>query len=336
MRLVVLGAGGLGSLLGGKLALSGVDVTLIGRAAHVEAIQSGGLILQGPDGEVVVRDNLRAVTDARQAEGDFDYLILAVKSKDNQSALQGAVGLRDRVATAFSVQNSVIKEQVLADWLGSSRRVLGASTIEAGTLVAPGRITTHPTAPVASYFGEMDGVISSRAEAINTAFNVAGLPSRAVDCISQVIWEKLVQIANAAGFSVSTLAGNPQLTFAEGMVVPEGAAHYITLAKELLAVNRAMGYRAQGFYAPASKLKEIDQSDDLDAHIQSVRALGRQMVDGGIKARTSMHVDVLAGKKTEVDFILKPFVEKAAELQVPVPTVTACYRIIKSLDYYLR
>lgn len=336
MRVVVLGAGGLGSLLGGKLARTGVDVTLIARQAHADAINAKGLTMETAEGPVVVKDNLRAVTSAAETSGDFDYMIFGVKSKDNQAALEGAPRLKDHVETAFSIQNSVVKEGVLINWLGDKSRVLGASTIEAGTLMEPGKILTHPTSLVASYFGELDGTISPRAERINDAFNAADLPSKAVDCIQQVIWEKLVQIANAAGFSVSTLVGNPELSFPDGMIVREGAEHYIALAKELLAVNRAMGYRAQGFYAPASKLKEIDESDDIEAHINGVMELGKQMRERGVRARTSMHVDLLAGKKTEIDFILKPFVEKAAELNIAVPTVTACYRIIKVLDHYLK
>ena len=336
MRVVVLGAGGLGSLLGGQLARTGVDVTLIARPAHAEVINTTGLTINTKEGPLVIKDNLQAVTAADQASGDFDYMILAVKSKDNEAALAGAESLKGRVETVFSVQNSVVKESVLAEWIGDPKRVLGASTIEAGTLVEPGVVVTHATSAIASYFGELDGTISPRAQKISDAFNAADLPCEAVDCIQQVIWEKLVQIANAAGWSVSAMIGNAELTVADGMALREGAEHYIALARELLAINRAMGYRAQGFYAPVSKLKQLDESDDFEADVESIMALGQQMLDAGMSARTSMHVDVLAGKKTEIDYILKPFIEKAAEFNIEVPTIKACYRIIKVLDHYLK
>ncbi|MEH6639589.1 MAG: 2-dehydropantoate 2-reductase [Porticoccaceae bacterium] len=336
MRVVVLGAGGLGSLLGGQLARTGVDVTLIARPAHADAINTRGLTINTKAGPLLIKNNLQAVTEADQASGHFDYMILAVKSKDNETALAGAESLKDRVETVFSVQNSVVKEDVLGDWLGDKSRVLGASTIEAGTLVEPGVVVTHATSTVASYFGEMDGSVSPRAQKISDAFSAADLPCKAVDCIRQVIWEKLVQIANAAGWSVSALIGNSELTVADGMALRDGAEHYIALAKELLAVNRAMGYRAQGFYAPVSKLKQLDESDDFEADVLSIMALGKQMLDAGMNARTSMHVDVLAGKKTEIEYILKPFIEEAAEFNIEVPTVKACYRIIKVLDNYLK
>ena len=59
------------------------------------------------------------------------------------------------------------------------------------------------------------------------------------------------------------------------------------------------------------------------------------MKQQGYVGRTSMHDDVVRGKKTEVDYIVKPFVDKGRELGIPVPTVTAAYRIIKVLDHYL-
>jgi 2-dehydropantoate 2-reductase len=336
MRVVVLGAGGLGSLLGGRLAQTGVDVTLIARSAHAEAVNTKGLTIDTKNGPDLVKDNLCAVTTAEEAEGEFDYMIFGVKSKDNEAALAGASSLKDRVETVFSIQNSVIKEEVLINWLGDASRVLGCSTIEAGTLMAPGKITTFATSQVASYFGELDGTISPRTEKINDAFNAADLPSKAVDCITQVIWEKLVQIANAAGWSVSALIGNAELTVPDGMILREGAEHYIALADELLAINRAMGYRAQGFYAPVSRLKELDETDNFEDKVQMILDLGKMMLGAGLRARTSMHVDILAGKKTEIDYILKPFIEKGAALGVEVPTVKACYRIIKVLDHHLK
>jgi 2-dehydropantoate 2-reductase len=63
--------------------------------------------------------------------------------------------------------------------------------------------------------------------------------------------------------------------------------------------------------------------------------MGRRLQAQGMTGRTSMHEDVLRGRKTEVDFILKPFVEKAETLGMASPTVRAVYRISKTVDQYL-
>ena len=82
MNICILGAGGLGSVLGAWLADSGVDVTLVARPAHVDAIRARGLQLAGFRGDLAVSENLRAVTSPDEATGDFDYLVLLVKAKD--------------------------------------------------------------------------------------------------------------------------------------------------------------------------------------------------------------------------------------------------------------
>jgi 2-dehydropantoate 2-reductase len=96
-----------------------------------------------------------------------------------------------------------------------------------------------------------------------------------------------------------------------------------------------MGYTPQNFYAPVSKLKELDAVEDFDAAVEMMMELGRGMQAQGYRGTTSMHEDVRRGKKTEVDWIIKPLIDKGQELGVPVPTLTAAYRIIKTLDTYL-
>ncbi len=98
MRICFFGAGGLGSVLGGRLAATGVDVTLVARPAHAEAVAANGLTILANAGTAVVTDNLTAVAHAEDAVGDFDYLVLLVKAKDTEAALADAKALRDRTA----------------------------------------------------------------------------------------------------------------------------------------------------------------------------------------------------------------------------------------------
>lgn len=335
MRICILGAGGLGSVIGGLLAKAGTEVVLIARPAHVQAVNEHGLKMTGIRGEFIVKDNLSAAEDAQRVSGDFDYLILGVKSKDTDAVLTQNPSLKGRVAVACSVQNNIVKEGILSDHFGAAR-VIGASTIEGASLEAPGHVRNHMTVDTTAYFGEMDGTVSSRVQALTDLFNRAGLSTKAVPNIKQVLWEKLTQIGNASTWSVSTLAGNPQLGFPDGIVVREGAEHYVTVARELLSVYKALGYEPQNFYAPISRLKEINAIADFEAAVQMVLKMGHALKERGTVGRTSMHEDVLRGRKTEVDYIIKPFIDKAAELNLPLPTITACYRIIKVLDAYLK
>ena len=202
MHVVILGAGGLGCVIGACLAETGVDVSLIARPQHVDAIRRDGLQITGIRGDRSVA--MPAFADAREVEGPIDYLILLTKTRDTAVALDSAATLRERTAVALSLQNSVTKDDRLADWIGADR-VLGATTVEAGTMVGPGQVRHTATAPTSFYFGEIDGRESTRAQVLADAFTKAGMGAQAITDIRQAEWEKLLQISVVAGFSASTL-----------------------------------------------------------------------------------------------------------------------------------
>jgi len=333
MRIVVFGAGGLGSILGGYLALAGAEVTLVARPAHARAIRERGLLIRGLRGEFNVARNLIAVERAEEAEGEYDWFFLGVKAKDTERALEEARPLRERVKAALSLQNSVEKDQILSDYFGPQRTV-GFATIEGARLAEPGVVENTLTVPITNYIGELDGHVSPRVRALAELFNKAGLGTQVVSNIRQVEWEKLAQIALASGWAVSTLSGHPGLRFADGLVVREGAEHFVALAKEILEVFAVLGYEPENFFAPVSRLKELRQLPFSEA-VAFVQRMGEELRARGSRATTSMHEDVLRGRKTEVEFILGPFVREGMKRGLQIPTLLAAYRIIKTLDVYL-
>jgi 2-dehydropantoate 2-reductase len=333
MRICILGAGGLGSLVGGWLAESGVAVTLVARAAHVAAIRARGLEIRGIRGECNVRRPLEAVSAASEAHGEFDYLILAVKAKDTESALREAAPVFERTSAALSLQNTLCKEEALAAHFGA-QRVIGASTTEAGTLVGPGVVQHVGTAPTAFYFGEPGGESSARVTALVDAFNKAGFGARESADIRHVEWEKLLQITVLCAWSVSALGVMPGGSVAEALVVREAAEHYLAIARELLAVYRSKGYEPQDFFAPYSRFRELARESDEQA-VDALRAQGRRMLEAGVIGRPSLHVDLMRGRQTEVEYCLGPFLDQAKRAGIAVPTTLASYRIIRTLEQML-
>lgn len=333
MKYVILGAGGLGSVVGGYLAHTGQEVTLIGRQAHMDAIARDGLRITGPKGDFCIRENLTLTTHPNQVAGAHDYLIVCVKSKDMESTLADAQDLVRRVGTVLTLQNGIDKEPRLQAWAGPGK-VVGASTMEGATLVAPGTCINPFTGPATAYFGELDGTITPRVQELARAFTAARMSARAVDNIKQVTWEKLVQIGLASSWSVSNLAGG-DFYFIDGITVREGAESYMQIALELLSVYRALGYEPQDFYAPMTQFRDLEKGT-FDQGVALLMAWGNQLKAANMKSRTSMHVDFTRGRKLEVDEIIKPFIDKARELGIAIPTVVAAYRTIKLLDHYLK
>jgi 2-dehydropantoate 2-reductase len=332
VRICILGAGGLGCVLGGWLAESGVDVTLVARPVHVDAIRAQGLRIEGIRGDRTVTERLDAVTTPDDAQGEFECLVLLVKAKDTATALAQAAALRDRCAVALSLQNAVDKEQRLEAWIGHDR-VIGASTTEAGTILGPGVVRHTATAPTTAYFGELDGKPSARVRTLVDTFTAAGFASAETPEIQHVEWEKFLQIATIGAWSVSTMGGLGG-SMAEGLAMRPAAEHYVQIATELLAVYRAMGYEPQDYFAPFTRFRRF-AGMTFDEAVDDVMALGAQMRAAGVIGRPSLHDDLLRGRTTEVDVIVAPFLEEAVKRGCPVPTTLAAYRVIKVLEQWL-
>lgn len=333
MHVCVLGAGGLGSVIGAQLAESGVQVSLIARPAHVAAIRTKGLRVEGISGERTVRQNLHAYETIDDVPGHIDWLVLLVKTRDTASALDAASLHADRIAGAFSLQNSVTKDRTLAASLGAMR-VIGASTTEAGVLLAPGEVRHTATAPAAFYFGELPvagGGASDRVSVLVEAFSRAGMAAQATDCIEQVEWEKLLQISAVAGFCASTLGFMADASFGHALAVRSGAEHYVQLVTELLAVYRALGYEPQDFYAPFATFRRV-ATCTLDEAAADAMALGSTMVANGVGGRPSLHEDLLRHRPTELDDCIGEYLRAAERLGVPTPTVRGAHRVISTLE----
>lgn len=332
LHFCIHGAGGLGSLIGGFLARDGHRVTLIGRGAHVDAINKNGLNVDGVRAKFNVKE-ISAVTTPDQVEGDIDFYILLTKGKGTKQALADAACLVERTSAALSLQNGVNKEKYMVDCFGE-KKVIGGSIMEGANMRGPADILNHMSVPITAYFGELKGGQTDRTRAIAEALDHSGLGARSVDDIQHVLWEKVIQVGSASVWSASSLAAIPRLDFADGLGVRESAEHLVQISKEMLAIYKALGYTPQNFYAPVSRLKEID-ADNFEDAVDAYMVLGKRFLDGSRPLRTSMHDDIVAGRKMEVDEVLGPIVDAGRRLNVPMPTFLAAYRVLKTLNVYL-
>jgi 2-dehydropantoate 2-reductase len=298
----------------------------------MEAIRAGGLRISGIRGERVITERIHPVSRAGDVEGEFDYLILLVKAKDTDAALTEGESLLDRCAVALSLQNAVGKEDRLESWIGRDR-VIGASTTESALLVGPGIVHHTATAPTTAYFGEIDGRPSKRVSRLVDVFTAAGFVAAQSTEITHVEWEKFLQIAIVAAWSVSTMGGLGG-SMAEGLASRPAAEHYVQIASELMAVYRAMGYEPQDYFAPYSRFRRLC-SIGFEEAVDDIMELGANMRTAGVFARPSLHDDLLGGRETEAEVILAPFIDQAAMHNCAVPTVLAAYRIIKALEQWL-
>src|SRR5579884_2032177 len=313
MRMLVVGAGSLGTVVAAALAANGCQVVLYCRPGQVAPIRAEGLALSGVR-EVQAR--VEATADAREI-GPVDYLLLAVKTRDTAAAL-AAVRVVP-VAAAASLQNGLAKDEQLVACFGRER-VLGAATTR------PGRAVW--TLAGRSYFGELEGPPTPRVQALVAAFDAAGLPAEAVADARAVEWSKLCQIVPAAALSVLT-----RLEYYKVCKQPDLAALFVDLTHECAAVARADGVAIadyQGFNPYT--LVTLPRAEAIAALIARREAMEAQ---GLTAMRISMLQDILRGRPTEVEETLGYVVRTAAERGVPVPLTRFAYGVIRGVEAYV-
>jgi len=294
MRIVMLGAGGVGGYFGAKLARAGEDVTFVARGAHLAAIRDRGLRVRSvTDGEWVAR--CVAVDDPRGLP-PADVVFLTVKANDTEAVLERARPLIAPETAVVSLQNGVQSADTISRVLGPGHAVGGVAyvfaIIEAPAVIAHrllGRIT----------FGELDGTQSARCERLLATLTKAQIPVELSTDIRRVLWEKYLMICAQAG--MTALARVPT-----GVLRKHAAtwAMYRAIVAEVAAVGRAEGVAL----AP----------DVVDTVMKSAEGLAEG-------AFSSLHFDLVNGKPLELEALHGHLVRLGARHGVPTPMVSAVY-----------
>lgn len=326
MRICVLPADGQGATLAGVLALAGAETTLVAEPARAQAIAAGGLVVETPQARRIAR--IDAVD--RAPEQRFDLVVVSGRPSAMAATLALAAPALARAHAVCSIQNSVDFD-VLRHACPAGTLLLGASVTEFFAWTADNVVRADRPTDVDIYVGVLDErpEAAELADRLAAAVSAGGLVARRSGAIRQVIWEKQLQLANAAGWSALTLLGDRALTLCDGLATTEGAEQFVATASELLLVYRAMGYEAQDFFGPRSLLGTIAQAASPEEAVVAVAAAGQRHLAAGLRVRTPMHDDILNRRKTEADAILRPFIEQGARRGIATPLTSAAYRAIK-------
>ena len=232
MRILMVGAGGVGGYFGGRMLASGRDVTFVARGAHLQAIRDQGLHIESPRGDLVLED-VRAVSDPGSA-GPMDLVLLAVKMGDLQSALEAIAPVVGDETTVVPLQNGVEAVGMAIETFGLAR-VLGGVVLISAAITAPGRI--RQVGDFAKIqLGEPGGGRRERLEHVADALTVDGIEVVVSDDIERAIWEKFVILA---AMSASTAASRSPIGVLRDD--PECRAWLVELIGEVAAVARAEG-----------------------------------------------------------------------------------------------
>jgi 2-dehydropantoate 2-reductase len=195
MRFVVFGAGAIGGLVGARLFQKGVDVTLVARGAHAEALRSG-LVLESPDEAVTLP--IPVVTDPAQVTwSDDTVVLLAVKGQHTDAALAQLTAVAPTGTAVVCMQNGVENERRV---LRHFPRTYAMCVMCPGTHLRPGVVQAH-SAPVTGLLdlGRYPSGVDDVAQAIADALDATAFQSVARPDIMRWKYRKLLMnLANAS------------------------------------------------------------------------------------------------------------------------------------------
>jgi 2-dehydropantoate 2-reductase len=301
MKVMILGAGAMGSLFGGMLKQAGNDVLLVDVwKEHVEAIKANGLIMEKGEVRQVVSIPAALPAEVRMAP---DLIVIFTKSFHTQTAFESVKHAITDSTHVLTLQNGVGHVDIIARFVGLERIIHGVTTYPCD-LAGPGHIRTPGEGAIK--FMTVNGNPGKMLDAVNTMFREAKMNSTIVPDIERAIWEKLA--FNAA---MNALCAVLRVTVGQLGSTSHGRDMAAAIVDEVVGVAQAKGIRA-------------DKTTISDTLAMAFREHKAHM--------PSMLQDVLHKKKTEIDFINGAAVTTGRAIGLDLPVNETVYRLIKVLE----
>ncbi len=194
MKILVLGAGAIGSVLGGFLAKDGHRVILLGKNQHIEAINREGLFIEGIWGKHHIKRarGYLSLNEILSHEGKiFDLVLLSVKSYDTREMIGSYAKNFTLPCPVVSLQNGLGNLETIAAILGKDR-VIGARVIFGAEIVRAGKVKVTVYAEEVILGGVKGGIDYQKVEEAANLFRHAGIPTLATSNIEGSIWGKVL------------------------------------------------------------------------------------------------------------------------------------------------
>lgn len=302
MRILILGAGALGSLIGVRLAQTNHQLALLTtNRQHVEAIRNDGLHIEELDG-TIRRFAADAHDNVASLPGPADLIIVTVKSYDTVPAVKSIIDHCPPSTLFLTLQNGIGNWEKIAETVGREAVLVG-STAQGATLVAPGRIRHGGNG--ATFVGEFDKPVSKRVREVIEIFQQAGLETHAGDQMQRLIWEKL--LINVGINAITALTGVYNSAVAE---IEPARKLSRSAVREALEVARGAGFAI---------------GDEILERVIAVAAATG-------KNRSSMGQDVDRRARTEINAINGAITAFAEKLGIPAPINRTLTQLVRTLE----
>lgn len=233
MKILVLGAGGLGGYYGGRLAQVGADVTFLVHKRRQEILAANGLRIRSKFGDY--DGPVKTVLEGEVGGKQWDIVILSCKAYDLESAIEAIRPAVGEHTAVLPLLNGMRHLERLNAVFGK-QRVLGGLAKIVSMVDAEG-IVQHLNDWCYITFGEQDGTMSDRVTRLQALFPKDSVKAAAVPDIQQKMWEKFVHLATVAG-----VASLMRASVGEIASTPGGTELLIRFLESNAAVAKAEGY----------------------------------------------------------------------------------------------
>jgi len=310
MKIVVLGAGAIGSVFGGFLAKSGHEVILFGREHCIHPINNHGLFIEGIWGSHHIT-NIKGYSSlnkiARSEGRTFDLTLLTVKSYDTKEMIKNYFHTFGNASPTVSLQNGLGNLETIAEILGRDK-VIGGRVIFGAELVEPARVKVTVYADKVVLGSLKGGVPLEEVKKIAELFDKSGIPTATTEEIEKFIWGKVLY--NGALNALSCL-----LEVNYGKLLENTQARTIMedTIRELFEV-----IQKKGIVVEWKSAKEY------------ISELCEHLIPTTYDHFSSMLQDKRNGKKTEIDALNGKVVAMAEEMEIDLPVNRVITSLVKA------
>jgi 2-dehydropantoate 2-reductase len=307
MRMIVIGVGPIGGIIGGRLARAGHDIAFVDiDGEHVAAIREEGLRIDVPDGAFNVKIKIGFPSEI---DGKYDIGMIAVRSNYTTDALNTVMPHLAGGGLLVSMQNG-INPPLLQERVGGDRAV-GMAIRMGSRKVGPGHL--HTTNRGHLYIGHLHGGKTRELENLKQILNGV-METEISDNILGVLWSKLTYTClgyygSLADASLATSCADDQ-----------SRRTLVTFFSEVVAVGEAMGARwiRLAEYNPP----DFHPSYSLDKRLAALNEFAKSWK---LDDRKGPLRQIQNGIKTEVDFTLTYVVNGGKRHDIPTPV---CQRVL--------
>jgi len=301
MKILILGAGGIGGYFGGRLAAAGADVTFLVRPKRREQLARDGLVVESPLGNLKLP--VKTVL-ANELAGGYDAILFTCKAYDLDSAMDAiAPAVKGEVAIV-PLLNGLAHLERLDERFGAAR-VLGG-TAHINVTLKPDGTVWHGDVLQNMLFGERDRSKSPRVLALDEATKRAGIGGGLSEDIVQDLWEKIVFLSALAA-TTCLFRGN----VSEIVGAPGGKE----AMRQALAANAAIAV-AEGRAPRPTALQRFNE----------------RLTDPEGLWSASMLRDLEAGGQVEADHIVGWMLERARKHHLDDTILSIAYTHLKAYE----